>query len=69
MSDILAKLTRLSNDLGDEMRDVYETEAVVASPKGGWKTSDATAEKVENFIFRLKNIEDEMKDFREKITV
>ena len=69
MSDILAKLTRLSNDLGDEMRDVYETEAVVVRPKGGWETSDAIVKEVDSFILRLEEIEGEMKDFREKITV
>lgn len=69
MSDILAKLTRLSNDLGDEMKEVYETEAVVVSPQGGWKTSNMMVQEVDNLIFRLKEIEDEMKDFRDKITV
>lgn len=69
MSDILAKLTRLSNDLGDEMRDVYETEAVVDNPQGGWKTSDAVAKEVDDLIFRLKKIEDELNDFRAKVTV
>lgn len=69
MSEILAKLTRLANDLGDEMRDIFETEAVVDSPIGGWKTSDMVAKEVDDLILRLKKIEDEMIDFRKRVTV
>lgn len=67
MSGILAKLTNLSNDLGEQMKDVYDAESIVERKSIGWQTSQKVIDEVDKSIYRIEEIEREMKLFRERL--
>lgn len=69
MSDILSKLTNLSNDIGEQMKSIYDSETVIDNYKGGWKTTRATIAEFDKICQRMERIEEDFRIFRNKLTV
>ena len=69
MSGILAKLTNLSNDIGEQMKDIYDTESIVEDKNGGWKASEEISGAIDKSIDRMEVVWRELKRFREKLSV
>lgn len=56
MSGILAKLTNLSNDIGEQMKEIFDSEAMVDDHKNGWKTSKEVIGQIDKAIDRISEI-------------
>ncbi len=69
MSGILAKLTNLSNDIGEQMKDIYDAENIVENKSGGWKTTEDIVDVMDMSIQRMEEIKKDFKQFREKLFV
>ncbi|MDE7351834.1 MAG: hypothetical protein K2O06_02100 [Acetatifactor sp.] len=69
LSGILSKLTNLSNDIGEQMKDIYDTESVIDSCQNGWNTSKEVVTQVNNAICRLKKVEIDLQHFKNKLTI
>lgn len=67
MSLILSKLTNLSNDIGDKMKEIFESESIIINPQGDMVTSDEVSRSLEDFFKRLCEIEEDFKSFNQKI--
>lgn len=68
MSGILSKLTNLSNDIGERMKDIYDSEALVENPGKGWQATEDVLMEFDKFVKRMADIEYEMKEFRGMLT-
>ena len=69
MSGILAKLTNLSNDIGEQMKDIYDSEALVDNHNNGWKTSKTIVTQIDRIVSRMAKIQDDLTEFKNKLTV
>lgn len=68
ISGILARLTNLSNDIGDQMKDIYDAETI--EDKGGsFVTTKKVVEEMDKSINRMEEIERDFRKFREKLSV
>ena len=67
MSGILAKLTNLSNDLGEQMKDVFDAQSITERAGEGWETSQKVVDEVDRSIRRIESIEEQMKFFRSRL--
>ena len=69
MSGILAKLTNLSNDIGEQMKDIYDAESIVENKRGGWKTTREIVDVMDKSLLRMEEIGRDFRQFREKLFV
>ncbi|MCI8927858.1 MAG: hypothetical protein HFI97_09410 [Lachnospiraceae bacterium] len=69
MSGILAKLTNLSNDIGEQMKEIFDSEAMIDNHGNGWRTSRAVLGQIDRAIFRISEIENDLTVFKNKLTV
>lgn len=69
MSGILAKLTNLSNDIGEQMKEIFDAEAMIDNHKNGWNTSKETLGQIEKAICRISEIQEDLTAFKNKLTV
>lgn len=66
LSGILSKLTNLSNDIGDQMKEIFDSKTL--SPRDGfYVTSKRNMEEFNKFVSRIETIESDLKSFREKL--
>ncbi|EOS22713.1 hypothetical protein C806_03325 [Lachnospiraceae bacterium 3-1] len=67
LSQILCDLTNISNDIGENMREIFESESVEDLRDGSWS---ATAEQIQSFdqsIGRIEQAYQELKAFRSRL--
>lgn len=69
MSGILAKLTNISNDIGEHMKEIYDSESIVDDHKNGWITSSDIIGQIDHIMQRMEKVEADLKDFKNKLTV
>lgn len=69
MSGILAKITNISNDIGEYMKEIYDSEAIIDDCKNGWITSEDIIGRMNCIIQRMGNVEADLKEFKNKLTV
>ncbi len=69
LSGILAKLTNLSNDIGEWMKDIYDSEAILDNQEKGWKTSADEINKLNKMLDRMNAVENDLRNFKNKMTI
>lgn len=69
ISSILCKLTNLSNDVGDSMKKIFDTESFVDLGNNRWKTSQESVKLFDEALVRMQEVYDIMQDFRDKLEV
>ena len=68
LSTILSKLTNLSNDIGEKMKEIYDGQLLV-NEKGGWSCPKELANELNEISKRMEDIDEEIKLFKQKIII
>ncbi len=68
LSTILSKLTNLSNDIGEKMKEIYDGQLLV-NEKGGWSCPKELANELNEMSKRMEDIDEEIKLFKQKIII
>ncbi|MCM1272094.1 MAG: hypothetical protein NC225_03185 [Clostridium sp.] len=68
LSSILSKLTNLSNDIGEKMKDIYD-EQLIEKHSEGWRCSEELIHELDEMSKRMINISDDINTFKSKIAV
>lgn len=69
MSGILSKLTNLSNDIGEQMKEIFDSEAMVDNHENGFRTSKVVFGQIDKAIGRISEIKEDLIAFKSKLTV
>ena len=69
ISKILCKLTNVSNDLGDSMREIFEKESILDIGNGNWKTTDEWLRLCDEALKRIENAHGELQQFRNHLVL
>lgn len=68
LSSILSKLTNLSNDIGEKMKDIYDEQLIVNSSEG-WNCSKELIYELDDISKRMISISNDINLFKSKIVV
>ena len=69
LSQILCQLTNISNDMGENMREIFEEEKMIDQRDGTWKTTHECVESFDRALQRVKLAYEELERFRGKLKV
>lgn len=69
ISSILCKLTNLSNDVGDNMKEIFDTQSFVDLGNNRWRTSQGNMKLFNDALLRMQEVYTLMQDFRDKLEV
>ena len=64
LSQILCDLTNISNDMGENMREIFESESIEDMHDGHWRTSDELIEAFDKAMRRINGAYHELESFR-----
>jgi len=67
ISEILCRLTNLSNDMGEGMREIFKTASMIEIEGNRWKTTKDVLELFDQSIERVEEIRIGLKDFRQRM--
>lgn len=67
LSIILSRLTNLSNDIGDKMKDIYD-EQLIENNSDGWICSNDLVDELDAISKRMSDICGDIKTFKDKVT-
>ena len=67
MSSVLSKLTNLSNDIGEQMKDIYDKELITVKGEGNWYAPLDIVQRWDQAIMRLEVVEREIAVLRGKM--
>lgn len=67
ISSILCKLTNLSNDVGDNMKEIFDTQSFVDLGNNRWRTSVENMQVFDDALLRMQEVHALMQDFRDKL--
>ncbi len=67
LSQILCQLTNISNDMGENMREIFEQEKMIDMRNGKWKTTKECLDSFDHALERVKKAYKELEDFRKKL--
>lgn len=67
ISSVLSRLTNLSNDIGEQMRDIYEDELIMVSGDGRWQAPPAIIQKWNQAIVRIEDVQHDMMVLKNKM--
>ena len=67
ISDILCKLTNLSNDIGEGMRNIYEKQSMLEIEGNRWETSKEVLDLFDVSLERMKDVYDDLNEFRQRL--
>lgn len=68
LSTILSKLTNLSNDIGEKMKDIYD-EQLIENSVEGWNCSKELVKELDEISERMTDISEDIDLFKSKIVV
>lgn len=69
LSKILCELTNISNDMGDNMRDIFEDEKMVDQRDGTWKTTQECVDIFDEELKRVQQAYEKLESFRTRLIV
>ncbi|MDE7445436.1 MAG: hypothetical protein K2N15_07035 [Lachnospiraceae bacterium] len=69
MSEILCKLTNVSSDIGENMKDIFEEQTYLELEKKKWKTSLKNQQALDKSLEIIKKIQDDLTSFRNRLVV
>lgn len=69
LSQILCQLTNISNDVGESMCEIFEQERMVDQHDGTWKTTQECLDSFDESLERVEKAYNELKEFRNRLTV
>lgn len=64
LSQILCDLTNISNDMGENMREIFESESIENLHNGHWRASEELIQSFDKSMGRIKDAYEELKIFR-----
>lgn len=67
LSQILCQLTNIANDMGENMREIFESEKMIDQGDGTWKTSKECIESFDQALNRVKLTYQKLETFRGKL--
>lgn len=67
ISDILCKLTNLSNDIGEGMRNIYEKQSMLEIEGNRWETSKEVLDLFDVSLERMKDVYGDLNEFRQRL--
>lgn len=67
ISGVLCQLTNISNDIGENMRDIYEKDAIIDVGNGIWEASGKEIEIFDETISSLRKAQQKLQGFREHL--
>ena len=68
ISKTLSKLTNLSNDIGEQMKDIFDDELIVVG-SDMWKTTQEVIDEWDKAIERIEEVGNDIKELRKKMIV
>ena len=66
MSKTLSKLTNLSNDIGEQMKDIYDRELIVVGSEE-WETTQVVIEEWDRAIERIEDVQKDIRELRNRM--
>lgn len=67
ISDVLCKLTNVSNDIGERMKEIFEKDPVIEVSGNSWETSRENLEVFEEALTRIKEAYDSLEKFQQRL--
>lgn len=67
LSQILCQLTNISNDLGENMREIFEAETMLDQHDGTWKTTQVCLDTFDEALERVESTCAQLEDFRNRL--
>lgn len=67
LSEVLCMLTNVSNDLGEEMREIYES-VLICEMDGNYKTKESVILQINRLSDRIKVTQQKLEQFRKRLT-
>ena len=69
MSRMLCRLTNISNDMGETMREIFEKQSYTDIGNNGWEADEDQIKKVDITLEKLYDVIKELKTFRSNIQI